>query len=64
VRDHLREAERRGALREERGADEARRVAHHEGHLLGRDGLGGDDQVGFVLARRVVEDYDELAVSY
>jgi hypothetical protein len=31
---------------------------------LGRDGLGGDDQVGFVLARRVVEDYDELAVSY
>jgi len=37
-------------------------VPHHEGHLLGRDGLGRDDQVGLVLAAGVVEDDDELAI--
>jgi hypothetical protein len=30
---------------------------------LGRDGLGRDDQVGFVFARGVVEDYDEFAIA-
>ena len=39
-------------------------MADQEGHLLGRDGLGRDDEVGFVLARGVVEDYDEFAIAW
>jgi hypothetical protein len=39
-------------------------VPYHEGHLLGCDGLGGYDQVGFVFAAGVVEDDDELAIFW
>ena len=28
------------------------------------DGFRGDDEVGFVFARRVVEDYDEFAIAW
>ena len=61
VDDHLGELELDGALGQDGRADEAGRVAHHEGHLLGGDGLGGDDQVRLVLAAGVVEHDDELA---
>jgi hypothetical protein len=37
-------------------------VADHEGHLLLGDALGGDDEVGFVLAGGVVEDDEEFTV--
>jgi hypothetical protein len=46
------------------GADQARGVADHEGHFLGADVLGGDDEVAFVLAGGVVQDDDELAISW
>ena len=39
-------------------------MADHEGHLLGGYGLGGDDEVCFVFAAGVVNDYDELAISW
>ena len=39
-----------------RGADEARGVADHEGHLLGRHVRGGYNEIAFILARQVVED--------
>jgi hypothetical protein len=32
--------------------------------LLGGDGLGGDDEVGFVFPRGVVEDDDEFAILW
>jgi hypothetical protein len=58
--DHLGELEVGGAGRHQRSADEAGGVADHEAHLLGSDILGGDDEVGFVLAGRVIEDDEEL----
>lgn len=36
----------------------------HEGHLLGSDGFGSNDEVGFIFAVRLVEDYYELAVAW
>jgi hypothetical protein len=48
----------------ERGADQAGGVAYHEGHLLGGYGFRGDDEIGFVLARGVVEDDYEFAIGY
>ena len=35
----------------------------HERHLLRRDGLGGDDEVAFILAVLGVEDDDEFSVA-
>ncbi|KAH6605805.1 hypothetical protein Trco_004958 [Trichoderma cornu-damae] len=61
VLDHGRQFEGIGAGVGDGRADEARRVAHHPGHLLGGDGVGGDDEVGFVLTGRVVEHDEELA---
>ena len=37
-------------------------VSDHEGHFLGRDIFGRDDEVAFVFAVRRVEDYDEFAI--
>jgi hypothetical protein len=39
-------------------------VAHQEGHLSGRDRLGRDYEVAFVLAVLRVEDNDEFAILY
>ena len=50
-------------LRGDRRADDARCVAHHEGHLLGRDLGGGGDQVALVLAVIVVDHHHHLAVG-
>lgn len=38
------------------------RVSHQKRHLGVCDGVGGDDQVAFVLAVLRVEDDDELAI--
>lgn len=59
--DHGRQAEGVGAGVGDGRADVAGGVAHHPGHLLGRDGFGGDDEVGFVFARGVVEHDEEFA---
>lgn len=40
----------------------ARRVAHQERHLLGRDLLGRDDEIAFILARLVVENNQKFTV--
>ncbi len=42
-------------------ADQPGGVAHEEGDLLGRGGLGGHDQVALVLAVLVVDHHDDLA---
>lgn len=60
---HLREVEGFAQGRGERGADIARGVADHEGHLFGGYGGGGDDEVGFVLAGGVVQNDYELAIA-
>lgn len=62
--DHLGQLELRGERGGERGADDARGVAHHEGHLFGRHVAGGDDEVAFVFAGGRVEDDDEFAVFW
>lgn len=36
----------------------------HKGHLFGGDGLGGDDEVGFIFAVWFIEDYYELAIAW
>lgn len=38
-------------------------MSDHEGHLLGGDVLSRDDEVAFILARGVVQDDYEVAVS-
>lgn len=60
-RDHDGQLQGVGARGHDGGADEAGGVAHHPGHLLGGDVLGGDDQVGLILAAGVVEHQDEFA---
>lgn len=62
--DHGRQAEGVGAGVGDGRADVAGRVAHHPGHLLGGDGFGGDDEVGFVFARGVVEHDEEFASTW
>ncbi len=57
---HGRDAERSESLTRQRHADEAAAVARHEVDGLGRDLLGGHDEVAFVLAVLVV-DHDEHA---
>lgn len=64
VGHHLREVEVEGALGQEGRADQAGGVADHEGHLFGGDGLGGDDEVGFVFAGGVVEDDYEFVGAW
>lgn len=62
--DHLREGEAVGQGGDDGRAHVARRVPDQEGHLLGGDGLGGDDEVGFVFAVGLVEDDYELAIAW
>lgn len=62
--DHLGQEEVGGAGGGEGRADEARRVPDHEAHLLRRHRVGGDDEVRLVLARGVVEDYEEFAITW
>lgn len=61
VDHHLWQPELRRDLGCHWGADQPAGVAHHEGHLLGRQILGRDDQIAFVLAVLVVEHDNELA---
>ncbi|MNZ56689.1 hypothetical protein D3C78_746410 [compost metagenome] len=61
--DHQRQLERIEALAGQRDADQAAAVADQEGHLRGRDGVGGDDQIAFVLAVGVVDHDDEFAAG-
>ena len=42
------------------GEEAGPRVPDHEGHLLGRDGLRGDDEVALILAVCRVKDDDEF----
>ena len=63
VRDHRREVQLVSEGGEDRRADVARGVADHESHLLGRHICRRDDQVAFILAREVVQDDDEFAIS-
>jgi hypothetical protein len=44
-------------------ADEPGGVSDHEGHLFWSDIFCGYDEVAFILAVEVVEDYDELAIT-
>jgi hypothetical protein len=39
-------------------------VADHEGHLGGCDVMSSDNEIGFVLAGWVIEDYEELAIAW
>lgn len=38
-------------------------VGEHEVHLLGSDGLGGDDEIALVFAVLIVDDNQKLALS-
>ena len=58
---HELEAELVAALRREREADPAARVGGHEVDVVGRDELGGHDEVALVLAVLVVDDDDHPA---
>ena len=60
-RDHRLEVQPVGAVLPDRRADDAARVADHEGDLLGRRLRGGHDEVALVLAVVVVDHHDELA---
>jgi hypothetical protein len=60
---HQRDVELVEALAGERGADDARRVAHEERDRLGRRVLGRHDEVALVLAVLVVDDDDDLAAG-
>jgi len=60
VRNHLRQLQLGSALRSDRRTDQAAGMADHERHLLGRDILGGDDEITFILAVLGVENDDEL----
>ena len=50
--------------RREGSADKATGMSDHEGHLLGCDGLGCNNEVAFIFAGLGVEDYDEFAFFY
>ena len=63
VGDHLRQVELVEPLLGHRHADQAAAVLRHEVDRLGRDLLGRDRQVAFVLAILVVDDDDHLAVA-
>ncbi len=61
VVDHQRDVELVEPLARQGRTDHARRVAHEERDVLGCRGLGGHDQVAFVLTVLVVDDDDDLA---
>jgi len=46
------------------GADDARGVAHHEGHLLRRDLGGGADQVALVFPVVIVNHHHQFAIGH
>ena len=60
VHHHERQVQCIGPLIGHRGTDHATGVADHEGHLLRRHGVGGDDQVALVLTILVVDHDQEL----
>lgn len=39
-------------------------MTNHEAHLGGGDGLGGDDEICFIFAVGVIEDYEKLAIAW
>ena len=57
-RDHRRQLERSAALLGQREADQAARMPRHEIDRLGRDELGGEHEVAFVLAILLVDQHD------
>jgi hypothetical protein len=59
-RHHQRQVEVLDPLGGEGHADQPRGVGEEEGDLLGRDRIGGHDQVAFVLAVLVVHYDDDL----
>ena len=61
LRHHQRNLELVEPLRRHRQANQPAAVARHEVDRLGRDLLGGDRQIAFVLAILVVDDDDHLA---
>jgi hypothetical protein len=58
---HRRQVQPAGLLARHRRADDARGVAHDEGHLFRRAMHGRDDQVALVLAAVIVHDDNDLA---
>ena len=60
VHHHEWQVECVGPLVGHRGTDHAAGVADHEGHLLRRHGVGGDDEVALVLTILVVDHDQEL----
>jgi len=60
--NHLREVKMGCEMWGHRGANQAGAVADQEGHLLGGDVWGGDDEVTFIFSGEVVEDDDEFAI--
>jgi hypothetical protein len=63
VGNHLREIEGGGEFGRERSADITRRMADEEAHLLSCHIFSGDNQIGFIFARRVVKNDEELAIA-
>lgn len=63
VHHHLRQLQLDRQLRRDGRTYESARVSDHECHFLGRDILGGDDQISFVLAVLGIQHDDELAVA-
>ena len=62
-RHHRIEAQASGLIARQRRADDSRRVADDEGHLLGRAQRGRDEQIALVLAVVIVGDDDDLAAG-
>jgi hypothetical protein len=60
VGDHGVQVQPLGLLARHRRADDARCVAHDEGHLVRRAVHGGDNQVAFVLAAAVIGDDNDF----
>ncbi|MCY1435457.1 hypothetical protein D9M71_515540 [compost metagenome] len=60
---HQRQAETLAALAVHRHADQATGVLGHEVDVFGAHGLGGHDQVAFVLAVFVIHQDDHLALT-
>ncbi|SOT38598.1 hypothetical protein F01_140092 [Burkholderia cenocepacia] len=61
---HRRQLERAHRVVGQAQADDAAALADQQRHRLGRDALGGDDQVGFVLAVVVVLQHDRAACAH
>ena len=61
ARHHRRQLQALAALARERQADQAAAVARHEVDGLGRDVVGGEHEVAFVLAVFLVDQDDHAA---